>query len=246
MMQQLSLLDLPSEQLELKAAYDALHSHSLTFKVILASALVIEQELDNRAIYQELGFVDIKKFLESIPAARGQYVVAMKMIWWQRLIWNDRPIDWLTPEQFKTSNFIIRYSFIDFNKTTLALTLHKQKKHAAKITWQLITSKYGNDCSLFDIQRFLAYDGSCNEHIAALEAKVSQLTNDLELAKKGVISHHGKIAKNREVPLDYSELYCLALETDMTGIQLKCFFDYLILSGYKEAKSYVEQFTIIA
>ena len=246
-MQQLSLIDLPSEQLDLKEAYQALLSPRLTFKAILASALVIEKELDNRAIYQELGFSDIRKFLESIPKARAdEYLVSIKMIWWQRLIWTDRPVDWIKREQFKSSNFINRYAFITFNKSTRALTLQRAKKRTAQNTWELIKRIYGNDCSYAEIEKFVAYDGTYNEHIMALDAKVLQLQKDLELAKQGIVSHYGKRAKNNEIPLRYSELYCLARRTNMSALQLQCFTDIMLLEGYYPACQHLDQFELIA
>ena len=245
-MLQLSLIDLPSEQLSIKEAYQALHGRQLTFKAVLASALIIEQELDNRAIYQELGFSDIKSFLESIPQARAEYLVSIKMIWWQRLIWTDRAVDWMTLQQFKTSEFVNRYAFITFDKRTHALILQRQKKKVAETTWELITKLCGRTCSYFDMEKFVAHDGTNNDHIRALEARLVQLENDLELAKKGLVSHYGILAKNNEIPLRYSDLYCMAVRTSMSALQLKCFVDIMLLEGYYSACRYLDQFEIIA
>jgi hypothetical protein len=243
---QLSLVDLDSEQLDIEAAYNALHSSKLSFKGILASAMVIEQELDNRAIYQQLGFANIKEFLGSIPDARAEYLVAIKMIWWQKLIWGDRPVGWLRKEDFKASQFITKYNFIRFDKRTQALILHRTKRKVAKINWELLLQVRGQDSQFKDMERFVSSDDKNSEHIEALEAKIAQLEDDLERAKDGIISHLGIPAENSEIPLKYSELYCLAVRTSMSGIQYQCFVDKMLLEGYYPACRYLDQFEIIA
>ena len=245
-MLQLSLVNLDSEQLDIETAYKTLHSSKLSFKGILASAMVIEQEIDNRAIYQQLGFADIKKFLESIPEARAEYLVAIKMIWWQKLIWTDRPVGWLRKEDFKASQFITKYNFIRFDKRTQALILHRAKKKISKTNWELLLQVRGQDSQFKDMEAFVSSDDKNSEHIEALEAKIAQLEDDLERVKDGIISHLGIPAKNNEIPLRYSELYCMAIRTSMSALQLKYFVDTMLLEGYYPACRYLDQFEIIA
>ena len=239
---QLSLL-IPSSPASLAICHRSLLTNH-SWDNLVTQADKIEQEINNIAIYQELGYTSLKEFLESLGKIKGDYIYAVKLIWWHRLVWNEKPIDWLKRDQFKQSKFVIKFPFIAINKKTGNLMLRQTQIKKALSTWVLIKSRYGDNVSYSQMETFI--EGSENAYAQSLEQKIEWLEEDLKNAKNGVLSFTGIKAKNKDIPERYAELYCMALRTNMTALQTKYFADTLMLEGYYAACRYLDQFELIA
>jgi hypothetical protein len=239
-MLQLSLLQ---PETTLKSFHESLlKEHS--WNNLISCANKIEKEINNIAIYQELGYPSFKEFLESLGKIKGDYVYAVKLIWWHRLVWTDKDIDWLKRDQFKQSKFVLKFPFIAINKKTGNLMLRQSQLQKACSTWQLARSRYGDNVSFWEIENFV--EGSTNPYTEALEKRIEWLEKDLVSARQGILSFAGYKAKNNEIPARYAEIYCLALRSNMSALQIKYFADILILESYYQACRYLDQFEVIA
>ena len=239
-MLQLSLLQ---PETTLNAFYESLlKEHS--WGNLISCANEIEKEINNIAIYQELGYPSFKEFLESLGKIKGDYVYAIKLIWWHRLVWTDKDINWLKRDQFKQSKFVLKFPFIAINKKTGNLMLRQNQLQKANSSWQLAKSQYGSNIRFSEMEAFI--EGSANPYTEALEKKIEWLEKDLVAARQGVLSFSGYKAKNKDIPERYAELYCLALRSNMSALQIKYFADILILEGYYQACRYLDQFEVIA
>ena len=89
-------------------------------------------------------------------------------------------------------------------------------------------------------------ESSDNPYSRSLEQKIEWLEKDLQNAQKGILSFTGITAKNQEIPVKYVELYCLALRTNMSALQLKYLADTMFLEGFYPACRYVDKFELIA
>lgn len=240
-MSQLSLLQV--EKTSMQVFYDALLAeHSWNNLVFCANE--IEQEVNNLAVYQELGYSSFKEFLESLGKIKGDYVYAIKLVWWHRLVWTDKQLNWLKRDQFKQSKFVIKFPFISINKKTGNLMLRQTHLQKAKSSWQLAKSQYGDNISFTNIETFI--EGATNPYTEALEKRIEWLEKDLAAAHQGILSFSGYKANNKEMPPRYAEIYALALRSNMSALQLKYFADILILEGFYQACQYLDQFEVIA
>lgn len=240
-MSQLSLL--PTEKTSVQIFHDALlKEHS--WSNLISCANEIEQEVNNLAIYQELGYSSFKEFLEFLGKIKGDYVYAIKLVWWHRLIWTNKDLTWLKRDQFKQSKFVMKFPFITINKKTGNLMIRQNQLQKAKSSWQLVLSQYGDHVRFGEMETFI--EGSTNPYTEALEQKINLLEKDLAAARQGVLSFSGYKANNLEMPPRYAEIYALALRSNMSALQIKYFADILILEGYYPACRYLDQFEIIA
>ena len=240
-MSQLSLL--PTEKTSVQIFHDALlKEHS--WSNLISCANEIEQEVNNLAIYQELGYSSFKEFLEFLGKIKGDYVYAIKLVWWHRLIWTNKDLTWLKRDQFKQSKFVMKFPFITINKKTGNLMIRQNQLQKAKSSWQLVLSQYGDHVRFEEMETFI--EGSTNPYTEALEQKINLLEKDLAAARQGVLSFSGYKANNLEMPPRYAEIYALALRSNMSALQIKYFADILILEGYYPACRYLDQFEIIA
>jgi hypothetical protein len=240
-MSQLSLLQI--EKTSMQVFHDALLSeHSWSNLIFCANEL--EQEVNNLAIYQELGYSSFKDFLESLGKIKNDYVYAIKLVWWHRMVWTDKALTWLKRDQFKQSKFVIKFPFISINKKTGNLMVRQTQLQKAKSSWQLAKSQYGDNICFADIETFI--EGSSNPYTEALERRIDFLEKDLAAARQGVLTFSGYKANNLEIPPRYAEIYTLALHSDMSAMQLKIFTDILLLEGYYPACRHLDQFEIIA
>ena len=240
-MSQLSLL--PTEKTSVQIFHDALlKEHS--WSNLISCANEIEQEVNNLAIYQELGYSSFKEFLEFLGKIKGDYVYAIKLVWWHRLIWTNKDLTWLKRDQFKQSKFVMKFPFITINKKTGTLMVRQNQLQKAKSNWQLVLSQYGDHVRFGEMETFI--EGSTNPYTEALEQKINLLEKDLAAARQGVLSFSGYKANNLEMPPRYAEIYALALRSNMSALQIKYFADILILEGYYPACRYLDQFELIA
>ena len=240
-MSQLSLLQL--EKTSVQIFHDALlNEHSWSNLIFCANE--IEQEVNNLAIYQELGYSSFKEFLESLGKIKNDYVYAIKLVWWHRMVWTDKDLNWLKRDQFKQSKFVIKFPFISINKKTGNLMIRQNQLQKAKSSWQLAKSQYGDNIRFADMETFI--EGSSNPYTEALERRIDFLEKDLAAARQGVLAFSGYKANNLEMPPRYAEIYALALHSNMSALQLKIFTDILILEGYYPACRYLDQFEVIA
>ena len=240
-MSQLSLLQV--EKTSMQIFYDALLTEH-SWNNLLYCANEIEQEVNNLAVYQELGYSSFKEFLESLGKIKGDYVYAIKLVWWHRLVWTDKELNWLKRDQFKQSKFVIKFPFISINKKTGNLMLRQNHLQKAKSSWQLAKSQYGDNISFTNIETFI--EGASNPYTDALEKKIEWLEKDLAAAHQGILSFAGYKANNKEMPPRYAEIYAIALRSNMSALQLKYFADILILEGFYQACQYLDQFEVIA
>jgi hypothetical protein len=211
---------------------------------LISCANEIEQEVNNLAIYQELGYSSFKEFLEFLGKIKGDYVYAIKLVWWHRLIWTNKDLTWLKRDQFKQSKFVMKFPFITINKKTGTLMVRQNQLQKAKSNWQLVLSQYGDHVRFGEMETFI--EGSTNPYTEALEQKINLLEKDLAAARQGVLSFSGYKANNLEMPPRYAEIYALALRSNMSALQIKYFADILILEGYYPACRYLDQFELIA
>ena len=239
---QLSLL-IPSSHDSLSVSYQSLTTNH-SWENLVTQADKIEQEVNNIAVYQQLGYTALKEFLESLGKIKADYVYAVKLIWWHRLVWKNKPIDWLKRDQFKQSKFVMKFPIIAINKKTGNLILRNEQIKKALATWGLMQSRYGENVSYAQMETFI--EGAENPYVQSLEQKIAWLEEDLLNAKNGISSFTGIKAKNKDIPERYAELYCLALRTNMSALQLKYFADILLLEGFYQACQYIDQFEVIA
>jgi hypothetical protein len=239
---QLSLLTSPCQDSLAVSHASLLTNHS--WENLVAQADKIEQEINNIAVYQQLGYTSLKEFLESLGKIKGDYIYAVKFIWWYRLVWGQKSFSCLKRDQFKQSKFVSKFPLIAINKKTGNLMLRQSQLQKALDTWILVKNRYGENVSYSQMEAFI--EGAENPYAQSLEQKIEWLEEDLRNAKDGILSFTGIKAKNKEMPERYAELYCMALRTNMSALQLKYFADILILEGYYPACQYIDQFVLIA
>jgi hypothetical protein len=240
-MSQLSLLQI--EDTSVLNAYDALlKDHSWDNLVSCANNL--EQEVNNESVFKKLGYSSFKEFLESLGKIKNDYIYAIKLVWWHRLVWIEKDLKWLQRQQFKESRFTLKFPFICMNKKTGQLMTRHRELNKAKAAWELAKFQYGNNICFTDMERFI--EGSSNPYSEALEKRIEWLEKDLANARKDVLSFLGYKANNLDIPPKYAEIYAIALRSNMSAMQTRLFTDILIMEDYYSACRYLDQFELIA
>jgi len=130
MVQQLTLiLDESPVAKDFRSAYQRLIARPCTWKEIYSAAKLIEVQipkLNSLDQYSHLGITP-NEFWSSIEPIRDEYIIATKIVWWQRLvIKSDFPETWLKKDDLMNNRFFVILIFFGLTPKENTLTLSKE------------------------------------------------------------------------------------------------------------------------
>jgi len=235
--------DLLLENKSIVISTDQNYLPPMGWKALVACANTIEVEMKNTEIYKSLGCESAREFYSRLGSLAGYYSKAARVVWWHRLVFSDRPIDWITINALSNNAFLIELNWIKQSRSTKLFAFDQSRKRIAKANWEIAKERYLN-CSLNDLHEYAKSQQAKKESnsLLRLQTKIEKLEKENQALRAGNLIYFGKVAENKEISARMVELYSMALNSTMNSIQLETFTHILIFKGYYPACRYFDKF----
>ena len=239
---QLSLLD-KAPTLTSNDAYEIIcSSRRPEWEKMIQAVEILEPSLKRHNYPKE--YCDSETFFKDLPDP-GYYIAALKSVWWNRLVFVDRPRSFLKYEDIKLNPFLQVFNIMRFGKKTKTVQIDKTRIPVATYHYNTAQTQVLNQ--KITTQALWTYAENYKQiqtqkEIKALEQKVSQLQWELFNAKQGILRHYGYDSKNLEINPRYIELYAIARQLPMNSIQHSVFVNILFLQGFYPACEYLAKY----
>lgn len=189
------------------------------------------------------GFKSSEDFFDTLPNA-NYYINATKAVWWQRLVFTDRPLGYLSYEDLKLNPFLRIFSIGTFGKKSKRFKVSKTQVPIAKYHYEQVKERTTTKPSTKALGNYAQEyrNLKINKEIELLQGKLAKLHWELHDARQRVFSYYGHQSSNLEINPKYIELFALAKQLQLTTIQHSVFTDILMFQGFYPACRYLDKF----
>lgn len=222
-----------------------LDAESISWANALHYADNIEHEIDNKEVYQNVLGINTREFFKLLGNKATMYRLAIKAVWWHRLVCTDKNLTWFQQKDMAEKGFFTHFGFLEYSRRQHKYILNQGRLAQARIQWALVKKKYPS-CKKNELNNYaLKFEEAVDaEQSELLRDRIEELERNLEDATNGSLIYYGIACNNKDIPPDYLELYCMGRKSSMNALQFKEFVNLMFLKGKYAACNYLTKFQL--